>query len=211
MKLTAIALQVIAMSTATKKRYTPEEYLALEREAPFKSEYHAGEIFAMAGASPAHNIIVANLLRELGNQLKGSPCIPFASDLRVKIERTGLYTYPDVTILCGEARFDDERRDTLLNPTVIVEVLSESTKNYDRGVKFAHYRSLASLKDYLIIDQETPHAELHRPQPDGTWTIRDFDGLEMVVTLASINCEVKLAEIYEKIDFLKPPGRLDND
>jgi Uma2 family endonuclease len=195
------------MSTATKKRYTPEEYLALEREAPHKSEYHQGEIFAMAGASPAHNIIVANLLRELGNQLKGGPCIPFASDLRVKIERTGLYTYPDVTILCGEARFDDERRDTLLNPTVIVEVLSESTKNYDRGVKFGHYRTLDSLKDYLIIDQEKPHAELHRPQADGTWSIRDFDGLEMVVPLASINCQVTLSEIYEKVGFEKPARR----
>jgi len=134
------------MSTAARIRITPEEYLARERRAASRSEYFAGEMFAMAGASLAHNLIVHNLSRELGNGLRDRPCIVATSDLRVAVHATGLYTYPDVVVLCGEARFLDEQRDTVLNPTVLVEVLSPTTAAYDRGAKFEQYRRLESLR-----------------------------------------------------------------
>ena len=147
------------MSSQAKQQYTPEEYLALERQAQYKSEYYAGEIFAMAGASRWHNLIVANVIGELSLQLKGRPCTTYPSDMRVKISPTGLYAYPDVTVVCGDAQVEDTQQDTLLNPTLIVEVLSESTEAYDRGSKFAHYRKLASLLEYVLIAQTKSHVE----------------------------------------------------
>ena len=128
-------------SAATKIRFTAQEYLALERKSETRNEYYNGEIFAMAGASREHNLIVGNLLRDIGNQLEDRPCESYPSDMRVSIEATGLYTYPDVAVVCGEPRFQDREVDTLLNPTVIIEVLSPSTEAYDRGVKFRHYRA----------------------------------------------------------------------
>lgn len=144
------------MSSHAQQRYTPEEYLTLERQAQCKSAYYAGEIFATAGASRWHNLIVTNVLRELSLQLKGRPCTTYPSDMRVKVSPTGLYTYPDVTVVCGEAQSEDHQQDTLLNPTLIVEVLSESTEAYDRGGKFAHYRKLPSLLEYVLITQTKP-------------------------------------------------------
>jgi Uma2 family endonuclease len=138
------------MSSLTRQRYTPEEYLALERQSQCKSEYDAGEIFAMAGASRWHNLIVTNVPRELSLQLKGHPCTTYPSDMRVKVSPTGLYTYPDVTVVYGEAQVEDNQQDTLLNPTLIVEVLSESTEAYDREGKFAHYRKLTSLMECVL-------------------------------------------------------------
>ncbi len=133
------------MPSQLKARLTPEEYLAIERKATYKSEYVNGEMFAMSGASPHHVLIVTNVVAELRQQLKQRPCTVYSTDLRVKVRPTGLYTYPDVIVVCGQPQFDDEQQDTLLNPTVIVEVLSESTKDYDRGGKFEHYRGLMSL------------------------------------------------------------------
>src|SRR5262249_39888199 len=127
------------MSTPTKSRFTPEEYLALERAAERRSEYYAGEIFAMGGASRKHIVIVANISGQLWSQLKGRPCRVYPNDMRVKVSPTGLYTYPDVAVVCGLDQFDDDHQDTLLNPTVIIEVLSKSTEAYDRGKKFEHY------------------------------------------------------------------------
>src|SRR5215475_2138813 len=141
------------MCSQVRQRYTPEEYLALERQARCKSGYYAGEILPMAGASRWHNLIVANIVGELSLQLKGRFCTTYPSDMRVKVSATGLYTYPDVTVICGEPRFEDNQQDTLLNPTLIVEVLSESTEAYDRGGKFAHYRKLPSLMEYVLITQ----------------------------------------------------------
>jgi Uma2 family endonuclease len=152
-------IRELCMSSQAQKRSTAEEYLALERQAQCKSEYYAGEIFAVAGASRWHNLIVANVIGELRSQLKGQPCTTYPSDMRVKISPTGLYTYPDVTVVCGEAQFDDTQQDTLLNPTLIVEVLSESTAAYDRGGKFAHYRKLATLMEYVLITPTKPHIE----------------------------------------------------
>lgn len=190
------------MSSQVQQHYTPEEYLALERQAQCKSEYYAGEIFAMAGASRWHNLIVTNVLRELSLQLKGRPCTTYPSDMRVKVSPTGLYTYPDVTVVCGEAQFEDNQQDTLLNPTLIVEVLSESTEAYDRGGKFAHYRKLTSLMEYVLITQTKPHIEHYVRQPDNRWLLAEADNLQGTLHLPSIDCRLALAEVYDKVDIV---------
>lgn len=148
------------MSTQANPQYTPQQYLAMERESQQKNEYVNGEIFAMDGASDRHNLIVGNVFASLHNQMKGKPCKVYSSDMRVKISSIGMYTYPDIVALCGETGFDDEQRDTLLNPTVIIEVLSKSTEGYDRGEKFAHYRKMDSLKEYALISQDKMSIEL---------------------------------------------------
>jgi Uma2 family endonuclease len=190
------------MSSQTQQHYTPEEYLALERQAQCKSEYYAGEIFAMAGASRWHNLIVANVIGELRAQLKGRPCTTYPSDMRVKVSPTGLYTYLDVIVVCGEALFEDNQQDTLLNPTLIVEVLSESTEAYDRGGKFAHYRKLTSLMEYVLITQTKPHIEHYVRQLDNRWLLAEADSLHDTVHLASIDCQLALAEVYDKVDIV---------
>jgi Uma2 family endonuclease len=190
------------MSSQTQQHYTPEEYLALERQAQCKSEYYAGEIFAMAGTSRWHNLIVTNVLRELSLQLKGRPCTTYPSDMRVKVSPTGLYTYPDVTVVCGEAQFEDNQQDTLLNPTLIVEVLSESTEAYDRGGKFAPYRKLASLMEYVLITQTKPHIEHYVRQSDNRWLLAEADSLQDTLYLPSIDCHLALAEVYDKVDIV---------
>lgn len=179
---------------------TPEEYLAIERKAEYKSEYFDGEIFAMAGASERHVIIVANTMFLLVGQLRGRSCKAYSSDLRVKVRPTGLYTYPDIVVVCGKAVFEDEHKDTLLNPTVLIEVLSESTEAYDRGQKFAHYRTLGSFSDYLLISQDKPRIEYFRRQPDNQWLFSDNFGLHKVVEVSSIKCKLPLAEVYDKIE-----------
>src|SRR5215475_14641322 len=184
------------MSSQAQQQYTPEEYLARERQAECKSEYYAGDIFAMAGASRWHNLIVANVIRELSLQLKGRPCTTYASDMRVKVSPTGLYTYPDVTVVCGEAQFEDPQQDTLLNPTLIVEVLSESTEAYDRGGKLAHYRKLDSLLEYVLITQTKSHLEHYTRQPDNRWLLEEAEGLHGTVHLPAIDCHLSLAEVY---------------
>ena len=190
------------MSSQTQKHYTPEEYLALERQAQYKSEYDAGEIFAMAGASRWHNLIVANVVGELRSQLKGRPCTTYPSDMRVKISLTGLYAYPDVTVVCGEAQFEDTQQDTLLNPTLIVEVLSDSTEAYDRGGKFARYRKLDSLMAYVLITQTKPHIEHYTRQPDNRWLLSEADSVHDTIHLPTIDCHLALAEVYDKVDIV---------
>ena len=190
----------MSLPIETQKHFTPEEYLALERQAPYKSEYYAGEIFALAGASRWHNLIVTNVLREVSLQLKGRPCAAYPSDLRVKVDPAGLYTYPDVTVVCGEARFEDAQQDTLLNPTLIVEVLSDSTEAYDRGGKFAHYRKLESVQEYVLIAQTTPHIEHYVRQPDHRWLLAEADKLTDTLHLPSIDCHLALSEVYDKVD-----------
>jgi len=190
------------MSSQTKQHYTPEEYLALERQAQYKSEYYAGEIFAMAGASRWHNLIVANVVGELRSQLKGRPCTTYPSDMRLKISPTGLYAYPDVTVVCGEAQFEDTQQDILLNPTLIVEVLSDSTEAYDRGGKFAHYRKLDSLMAYVLITQTKPHIEHYVRQPDNRWLLSEADSVHDTIHLPAIDCHLALAEVYDKVDIV---------
>jgi Uma2 family endonuclease len=188
------------MSLQPKTHLTPEEYLAIERKAEYKSEYFNGEMFAMSGASERHVSIVANLVYLLVGQLRGRPCKAYASDMRVRVSPTGLYTYPDVVVVCGQAQFADEQQDTLLNPTLIVEVLSESTKDYDRGGKFEHYRSLASLSEYVLIAQDKHHVEHFVRQSDNRWLLSETNRLEDTIHLSSIDCDLVLAEVYDKVE-----------
>src|SRR5271157_519972 len=193
-------------SAATKIRFTPQEYLALERKSETRNEYYNGEIFAMAGASREHNLIVANLLRDIGNQLEDRPCESYPSHMRVSIEATGLYTYPDVSVVCGEPRFQDREVDTLLNPTVIVEVLSPSTEAYDRGDKFRHYRRIDSLREFVLISQDWMMVERYTRQGQD-WVLSDMTDPDQVLKLESIGCQIPLNRIYAKTTFPKlgPP------
>jgi Uma2 family endonuclease len=189
------------VSSQPKSFLTPEEYLEHERQADHKSEYLHGEVFAMAGGSPRHAWIIANLVGELRQQLKQRPCRVSSSDLRLRVSPTGLYTYPDVMVVCGEPEFADDQKDTLLNPIAIIEVLSESTRDYDRGQKFQHYRALPSLVDYLIVGQDEPHIEHYVRQPEHRWLLAEFSGLAESISLQSIGCVLALAEIYDKIEW----------
>ena len=176
------------------------DYLEGERTSETKHEYHQGEVFAMAGASRRHNLIVMNVIGELRSQLKGRPCRPYPSDMRLRIEATGLYTYPDVMVVCGEERFGDEKQDTLLNPDVIVEVLSDSTESYDRGDKFQNYRRIDSLKEYVIISQNCRKIEKYARTEDGKWVLDETDEDHPAIDLESIGCELALSEVYDKTE-----------
>lgn len=180
---------------------TPEEYLESERQAETKSEYFAGEVFAMAGANRAHNLIVLNIVRGLRPHQANKACETYANDMRVEVSPTGLYTYPDLVVVCGSPQFKDSHEDTLLNPTVIVEVLSKSTASYDQGQKFEHYRTLASLTDYLLVSQDRAAIEHRARQPGSEWQLEGYHGLDAVVSLPSIGCELRLAEVYAMIQF----------
>lgn len=187
-------------------RFTPEEYLAMERKAEFKSQYDGGFITAMAGASTAHNLIALNTAGEIRMQFKGRPCVTFASDMRLCVNMTGLYTYPDVMAVCGEREYVDSEVDTLLNPSMIAEVLSESTESYDRGKNFRHYQQISSLKEYVVIAQDEVRVERYTRRGDD-WVLSVFSKLDDMLRLTSIDCEVALREIYDKVEFAgKTPG-----
>lgn len=178
---------------------TALDYLAFERAAEGRHEWLNGQVYAMGGASPEHSLIVTNLARELSVALKQRPCRVHTTDLRVKVDETGLYTYPDVVIVCGEPRYDDAQRDTLVNPLVLIEVLSASTEAYDRGAKFEHYRRLESLAAYLLVAQDRPHLDLFRRLPDGTWQLTEASGLERSLEIPALEIHLSLAEVYEKV------------
>ena len=192
------------MATHPTTFLTPEQYLEIERKAEFKSEYYQGEMFAMAGAKEAHNLVIWNLARELGQQLRQRPCRAYLADMRVRVSATGLYTYPDVVAVCGEPQFLDDQRDTLLNPNLIVEVLSPSTELYDRVRKFEHYRSLESVSEYLLVSSERVSAELYTRQPDGRWLLTTVSRMEDSLDLQSAGAHLALADLYEKVDFTAP-------
>lgn len=187
---------------------SPQEYLERERTAQQKSEYFAGTIYAMSGASVAHNTISANLIGDLWSQFKGKPCRVFVSDMKVRVGTTGLYAYPDAVALCGEAHFDDRHRDVLLNPALVFEVLSPSTEAYDRGVKFNHYQHLDSLTDYILISQDRIRLERYQRQADGSWRYTCHEDSEEVVRFAAMDCELHLADIYDKVEF--PVAAVEN-
>lgn len=189
------------MSTQQQPFLTPSEYLAFERSAKQRHEYCQGEIFAMDGASSRHNQIVANTLISLGTQLKKRACRVWTNDMRVKVDASGLYAYPDLLAFCGEAKFDDEHSDTLLNPQVIVEVLSKSTEAYDRGDKFAHYRQIESLQEYILISQDKPRLERYTRQADDKWLLEEIADPASAIHLQAIDCELRLAEVYDNVDF----------
>jgi Uma2 family endonuclease len=186
------------MASQPRHRYSVEEYLTLELSSPEKHEYCDGEIFAIVGASFPHGLIVGNLVRHIGQQLKGKPCTVLPSDLRVKASATGLYTYPDVVIICGTPKLEPPG-DTLLNPIVLIEVLSPSTEDYDRGTKFEHFRTIESLKDYLLVAQDAIRVEHFARQPDDHWLASPAQRLTDELTIASIDCTLALAEIYDKV------------
>jgi Uma2 family endonuclease len=188
------------MSVARSTFLTPEEYLDHERKAEYKSEYLRGEVFAMAGASPRHALIVTNLVGELWSQLRKSGCNVYSSDLRVRVSQTGLYTYPDVVVVCGAAEFAGDQSDTSTNPTLIVEVLSESTQNYDRGEKFQHYRTLPSLREYLTVAQDAVHIEQWTRQPDGRWLLTESSDPAAELALESIGIRIPISGVYEKLE-----------
>ena len=189
------------MSSQRTTLLTPEEYLEIERRAERKSEYFEGEMFAMAGASYAHVVIVDNLNYELKLRLKAGPCRVHSSDLRLRVAPNGLYTYPDVMVICGGPEFADDRRDTVVNPFLIVEVLSESTQAYDRGKKFDQYRTLPSLREYLLVSQDAPRIEQWTRQPDDNWLMAETSGMDASIRLASIDCVLPLAGIYDQIEW----------
>lgn len=189
------------MSSVPKPRLSPADYLAIERKAEFRSEYFNGEMFAMAGATRWHNRIVFSVGKRLDSQLEDRDCEVFVTDMRVKITATGLYTYPDVVVVCGEPRFEDAEVDTLLNPKVLCEVLSKSTEDYDRGKKFEHYRTVPSLSEYVLIAQEKPHVEHFVRQPSNQWLLSETSRLEDQIRLPSIECVLALSEIYRKVKF----------
>ena len=189
------------MSRHPKPRITPQEYLALERKAEIKSEYLDGEIFAMAGVTREHSTIVNNIVTELTNQLKSRPCEVHGPDLRVKVSPTGLYTYPDISVICGEPQFEDEHFDTFLNPQVIIEVLSDSTESYDRGKKFANYRTLDSLREYVLVSQTEYRIERFYRQGQGNWIYSESTDPNGSIELTSVDCRLSLANVYDKVDF----------
>lgn len=186
------------MSVQPKPRVTAAEYLAAERLAVTKSEYYAGEVFALAGTSKEHNLIVTNLVALLVPRLRGR-CSVFASDLRVKVQASGLYTYPDVAVVCGKPEMEDGHLDTLLNPTLLIEVLSPTTEKYDRGRKAEHYRRVETLREHLLIAQDQPHVQRYRRHGQRDWMMTEFSDFEETVELDSIECTLGLGDIYADV------------
>ena len=189
------------MAALPKVKLTAAEYLAMERASEEKHEFLDGEIYLMSGASRNHNLILVNVLASLHAQLRKRPCVVYPSDMRVKVNDSGLYTYPDISVVCDPPQFDEADQDTLLNPTLIIEVLSPSTESYDRGKKFQHYRTLESLQEYVLIAQDSPRIERYLRQPNHEWLLADASGLESTLELASIQCTLVLADVYEKVSF----------
>lgn len=188
------------MLSPKPRLFTPSEYLELERKSEIRSEYVAGHMFAMSGASRRHSLITGNFHRELSSQMRGRECEAHMIDLRVKVSPTGMYTYPDIVAVCGEPLLEDDRLDTLLNPAVIVEVLSDSTEAYDRGEKFAHYRRLDSLREYVLVSQDKIRIERFRRE-GAEWILSEISDPGETLHLESIGCQVGVAAIYEKIEF----------
>ena len=189
------------VSTQPKTRITPQEYLELERKAETKSEYLDGEMFAMSGVLREHSIIVINITSELNSQFVERPCEVHGPDMRVKVSATGLYTYPDVAAVCGEPAFEDAHVDTLTNPQLIIEVLSDSTESYDRGKKFAHYRTIDSLREYVLVSQTECRIERFLRQDDGNWLCDESTDPDGAIELASVACRLSLSRVYHKVNF----------
>lgn len=189
------------MAKQPTTHYTAAEYLTMERASSEKHEFADGEIFAMTGSSLKHNEIAQNISGGLRTQFRDRTCRVFTLDVRVCVHPDYRYTYPDVVVVCGEPKVLDDKFDTLLNPTLIVEVLSESTRNYDRGDKFQQYRDVVSFCEYLLVDQDKVHIELFTKQTDGRWTFWETNSIEAVVPLESVGASLRVSEIYSNIDF----------
>lgn len=190
------------MESALRLRtFTEDEYLDLERKAKYKSEFIEGQIYAMAGSSPSHSLITANVIIALGLQLRGNQCRVYSNDLKVRIGRAGNYYYPDLTVACGQLQYHDEHQDVVLNPSIVVEVLSPATEADDRGRKWIHYQQIESLTDYIMVSQSEPFIEHYSRQSDGGWRYESCSDLTGVVTIHSIGYELSLTDVYQNIDF----------
>jgi Uma2 family endonuclease len=198
------------MSAQPHARLTEEEYLAIERAAEFKSEYYDGHMYAMAGASASHAQITVNLAGELRSALRQKPCGIFANDLRVRVPPARFYTYPDVAVVCGPMQFADDQKDTLLNPTLLIEVLSTSTESHDRAFKFDRYAEIESLRELALVSQFVPRIEVFRRQESNQWLFVKVTGLESSCTLESVGATIPLSEVYHRIEFppVSPQGFL---
>ncbi len=191
------------MSAKLKKKYvSEEEYLEMETVSPVKHEYFDGEIFQMAGASYEHNLATGNIYASLHFQLRRRDCSVVQNDMRLYIEATELYTYPDVMVVCGKPEIKKYKGlDNLLNPLLIIEVLSPSTADYDKGAKFDHYRTIESLQEYVLVWQDKKRVARYTKRTDGGWILNDFIGEEVSIELASIECRLTMEDIYDKVDF----------
>jgi Uma2 family endonuclease len=189
------------MATQLNTYVSPEEYLAVERESDTKSEYYDGVVYAMTGARINHIRIVTNLTVELATQLRGRRCDVLSNEMKVRLQNSRKFFYPDVTVVCGEPLFHDEREDIILNPLLVIEVLSKSTEAFDRGAKFQAYQTLDSLKEYVLVAQDKPIIEQYVRQSDGKWTYTALVGLENSLTLPSVECTLNLSAVYDKVDF----------
>lgn len=198
------------MSTVPKSVMSEAEYLAFERQSRDKHEFYLGEIFAMSGASRKHNLISGNLFGELRERLKDRRCEAYVGDMRVRVKPNGLYTYPDVVVVCGEPEFLDSDVDTLLNPTLLIEVLSDSTEKNDRGSKFKQYRQIPSLREYILVSQDEPSIEHFTRRGDTYWELTETAGLDSQLVLSSLGCQIPLTEIYSKVDFSPKEGDVAN-
>ena len=186
------------MASEPKQRLTISEYLAFERQSETRNDYLEGEVYAMTGASRLHNLIAGNVFAEIRIQLKGRPCEAYTEAMRVRTP-SDLFTYPDVVVTCGEPRFDDSELDTLLNPTLIIEVLSRSTEAYDRGIKSERYRSIPSLSEYVLVAQDRVHVEHYVRQPEDRWLLEELSDLGEILDLPAIGCRLPLSEIYYRV------------
>jgi Uma2 family endonuclease len=187
------------MSAQPQTLLTVDQYLAFEETSDSKHEYLAGYVTALAGGNEQHTIICGNVYATLHSQVRHRSCIVYTSDMQVKVEKTGLFTYPDVAVVCGEPIYTTPKRTVLLNPTVIIEVLSPSTERYDRGKKFHHYRALDSLQEYILIAQDTTSIDHYLRQPDNLWLLSAVDDATATMTLPSIQCLLQLTDVYDKV------------
>lgn len=188
---------------------TEEEYLTRERTSTTRHEYYQGKVYAMTGGTEPHNLIAANTLATLHSQLRPRPYRVYHSDMRVKVIRTALNTYPDVTVVCGQPQFTDATRDTLTNPIVVIEVLSPSTERYDRGMKFQNYRTIETLQDYILIAQDKHYIEHYSRQEIGEWVLREAIGIDTSISIQSIDCKLLLSDIYDKVEFDQDESQSD--
>lgn len=179
-----------------KTRYTVTEYLEMQKTSDTKYEWYQGEIFAMSGAGPRHNIIAVNLISTLSVALKGKPCRPYGSDMRIHIPENTLFTYPDISIICGDIISADMDENSATQPLAIIEILSPSTKTYDRGDKFKLYRAIPTLRDYILVDSETINVESFSLNDEMLWELREYKNSNEVLKIKSVGCEIKLTEIY---------------
>lgn len=181
-----------------KQKYTIEEYLQMERASAVKHEYYQGEIFAMAGAKPRHNIISSNLIAELHLRLKTSPCFPYGNDMRIHIPENTLFTYPDISIIYGEIKTFDKDKDTALQPIILIEILSKTTRDHDRGGKFKLYRDIPTIKEYMLVDSENIGVEIFRKNEHNHWELEEYKNLQEIVNLPAIGVSVSMKDIYAR-------------